>query len=64
MNSKTIDRLTAIIIRHDMECVLTRETIHAVIDGMSHADAVATLVDWAETLVANSDALMNGEYNN
>ena len=64
MNTSTIDRLIAIIIRHDMECVLTRETIHAVIDDMSHADAVATLVDWAETLVANSDALMNGEYNN
>jgi hypothetical protein len=64
MNSNAIDRLTAIIIRHDMECVLTRETIHAVIDDMSHADAVVTLLDWAETLVSNSEALLNGEYNN
>ena len=61
MNSKHTDSLIAIILFHDMECVLTRETILESVSGMDYKETLITLQDWAIRLMENSQFLMDGE---
>lgn len=58
MNTKHTDRLIAVILFHDMECVLTREIIEASMEGMSNYEALVHLQTWAISLVENCEFLM------